>query len=303
MRFQQLPGLDGRGYIGRIFRSKHAPNRQLLVNAEAVVFDRCNQYDQALEGMRTLQRREWDEEIKSALQSCYDGSTIPLNELKDGILEELRSQAEINLQRCAYCMLNEPATWDHYLPKTWFPEFSAYHANLVYVCFGCNNRKHDDFNDRDLIYCHPYYTVINDVAILHCVVSVIDDRLSIDYYCAAEGEHEEAGRIAQQHLTLLGLGARFKSEAASLVGGLIGELRTSFPNGVSEHVLAVLLRAKYAEAQAHLGVNAWDARLWHGLNQCADFIVYLNNRIANDAAPSAAGFDEPAPRRPMDLVV
>ncbi|HDR9584636.1 TPA: hypothetical protein QDC42_002834 [Burkholderia stabilis] len=261
------------------------------------MLDRYDQYDRALGRMRALQRQEWGADIKSALESCYDGRTIPLNELKDNILEELKSQGEVNLQRCAYCMLNDPATWDHYLPKTWFPEFSAYHANLIYVCFGCNHKKHDHFDDYNLIYCHPYYTVVNDVAILHCVVSVIEDRLSIDYYCAAGGEHEAAGRIAQQHLILLGLDARFKSEASSLVSGLIGELRASFPNGVSGNALANILRVKYGEAVACLGVNAWDARLWHGLNRCDDFVAYLNRRIINDVAPSPVGFDEPAPPR------
>lgn len=303
MRFQPLPDLDQETYLPSIFRSKHRPNRQLLLNAKENVFARCRSYSEKLALMQAPLKQDWQPDTKAALQSCYEVVTAPLNKLKDDILEALKAHSEVNLQRCAYCMLSEPKTWDHYLPKSFYPEYAAYHANLVYVCFGCNHRKHDDYHDADLVYCHPYYTVVDRVPILHCVVSVVEDRLTIDYYCAGEGGHEAAGHIAQEHLARLGLNTRFKSEASSLVSGFIGELRVSFPRGVSAESLMNLLRAKYGEAQLHLGVNAWDARLWHGLNQCRDFLGYVNRRIVTDAAPSADGFDVPAPPQHQALVV
>lgn len=302
MRLQPAPNLDEAIYLETIFRAKHHPNREILLGAQEEVLKRCGHYSEELAQERAPLRQDWPQEVSDALQSCYDGATVPLGKLKDEILEGLKTHAEVNLQRCPYCMLNEPKTWDHYLPKGDFPEFSAYHKNLVYVCFGCNHRKHDHYHDGLLIYCHPYYTLVEGVPILHCAVMVVDDRLSINFYCAGEGEHETAGQIAQEHLSRLGLDRRFKSEASSLVSGLIGELRASFPTGVSGGSLTSLLRAKYSEARSLLGDNAWDARLWHGLNQCADFLKYANRRIVTDAAPSADGFYVPAPVPPQTTV-
>jgi hypothetical protein len=295
MRFQPLPNLTEEIYLEGIFRAKHTPNREILLEAQEDVLKRCSHYSEELAEARAPLRQDWTPVVSAALQSCYDGVTAPLGKLKDTILEGLKAHTEVNLQRCPYCMLNEPKTWDHYLPKGDFPEFSVCHKNLVYVCFGCNHRKHDRYLDGALIFCHPYYTLIERVPILHCAVKVVDDRLRIDYYCAGEGEHERVGHVAQRHLSLLGLDKRFRSEASSLVSGLIGELRATFPMGVSEKSLASLLRGKFAEARSLLGENAWDARLWHGLNHCEAFLDYANRRIVADNAPSADGFYIPAP--------
>lgn len=301
MRYQPLPRLDEATYLPAIFLAKHLGTRALLVAAQDNVLEMCRSYDVTILRMGVPERQQWDAGIKAALQSCYEIVTKPLSQLKDEILEALRVHAEINLQRCAYCMLNEPKTWDHYLPRTFYPEFSAYHPNLIYICFGCNHKKHDDCDDRELVYCHPYYTVDNNVPILHCDVSIEEDKLAISYYCSGEGAHQAAGSIAQRHLARLGLSLRFKAEASSLVGGFIGDLRVTFPNGISEVSLRNVLRAKYAEAQAHLGINAWDARLWHGLNRCEELLDYINRRIMVDLAPSADGFKIQAPPRPREL--
>ncbi|WP_448723777.1 HNH endonuclease [Pseudomonas farris] len=295
MRYQPLPELDVQVYLGVIFRSKHTPKKQLLLAAEARIFELCQEYVETLSVMRPPPRQEWDPHTKSALQSCYDGPTARLNDLKDEILESLRVHAEVNLQRCAYCMLSEPITWDHYLPKSFYPEFSAYHANLIYTCFGCNHKKHDKFSETELIYSHPYYTIASDTPILHCTISIQDNQLSIDYYCAGEGAHEVAGRIAHEHFLRLGLNNRFKGEASSLISGFIGEVRALFQGNISQDSLKNLLHAKYIESQAHLGINAWDARLWHGLNQCTGFIGYINQQLQSNTAPSSDGFDIPAP--------
>lgn len=302
MRFQPTPNLDEEDYLKAIFRAKRNPNRTILLNVKADVLERCRQYSEEMARTRAPQRQEWPDDVSTALQSCYDGVTAPLGKLKDDVLGALKAHSDINLQRCPYCMLNEPKTWDHYLPKGRFPEFSAYHENLVYVCFGCNHRKHDDYrDDGELIFCHPYFTLVEGTPVLHCAVRIVDDRLSIDYYCAGNGEYETVGHIAQEHLSRLGLNPRFKSEASNLVSGLIGELRASFPAGVSGGSLTGILRAKYAEARSVLGSNAWDARLWHGLNQCEGFLDYTNRRIVTDVAPSADGFYEPAPALPYGL--
>ncbi|QHE92821.1 hypothetical protein PI93_013940 [Pandoraea fibrosis] len=302
MRFQPIADLDEGTYLAAIFRAKHQPRRDLLIAAQDRVLQRCEVYAEQLSILRPPPREEWHADVVESLQSCYNSATEPLNKLKDEILKSLQIDAEINLQRCPYCMLNDPKTWDHYLPKTYYPEYSSYHANMVYVCFGCNHRKHDEYHDSYLLYCHPYFTVPNGISLLHCLVSVSNDQLAIRYYCAAPPEHEHLAAIAEEHISRLRLENRFKGEAASLVSGFIGEIRTTFPRGISDVAMRNILRTKYAEAQSRLGVNAWDARLWHGLNQCREFCAYINRRIISNIGPSADGFDTPAPPPSPHLV-
>lgn len=295
MRYQRAAELDFNDYLDEIIHAKHLATRALLIAARPAVVARLQTYDLALPKHQVPALAAWDGPTKAALLACYNVGTIPLSQLKDAILAALKALAPINLQRCPYCMLNDPRTWDHYLPKDSYPEYSVYHPNLLYVCFGCNQRKGDYYDAAALLYCHPYFTVPEGASILHCSVAVNAGALSIDYYGAGLGIHQPEGQIAQHHLRRLQLPSRFKAEAASLVSNLIGELRHHFPSGIEADALKEVLRRRFADAQSQLGGNAWDARLWHGLAFCAEFVTYANAQIIAADVPNSDGFEVPAP--------
>jgi hypothetical protein len=299
MRYQLPATLDVTVYLGDIFGSKHLATRALLQAARPAVIARCGTYDTALPRLQTPPILVWHPDTEAALQSCYTGGTKALSALKDDILTTLNIQSPVNLQRCPYCLLNDPRTWDHYLPKESYPEYSVYHANLLYVCFGCNHRKGRHYDERELPYCHPYFTVPEGDALLHCNVRVANGVLTIQYYGAGAGALVDKGSIVHRHIVgRLDLAKRFQAEAASLVSNLIGELRHHFPQGINSDPLRSILERRYADAQNQLGCNAWDARLWHGLAACADFLPYANTQITAGGVPSSLGFDVPAPPVP-----
>lgn len=295
MRNQKAADLDVREYLPNIIKSKHKATRATLTGLQEQIFDLCDGYDGAIDGMAPPAKKTWNDEERTALESCYSVGTIPLSKHKDNILSALKAQSEVNLQRCAYCMLSDPKTWDHYLPKESFPEYAVYHSNLLYICFGCNHRKSKHFHNAHLLYCHPYFSVDAGTALLHCQVTVAGGALAIKYYCAGTDALLAAGEVAQRHLERLGLIDRFAAEGSSMVSGLISELRQHFPHGVPDASLNGVLRRRYAEAQQHLGINAWDSRLWHGLAHCVGFLDYANEKIQFEGVPNANGFDVPAP--------
>ena len=299
MRHQIIATLDVRKYLPLIIASKHLKTRVALEAVKQQVFDLCDAYDVALAKMAPPKEQAWTEEASDALKSCYGVGTAALSTHKDSILLALKAQAEINVQRCAYCMLNDPRTWDHYMPKDNFPEYAVYHPNLLYICFGCNQRKSNYFDKTELLYCHPYFSVDADEALLHCEVTVADGKLAIKYYGAAVGAFHVAGVIAQRHLLRLSLIDRFQGEASSMVSGLIGEFRQHFPAGVSVAALEGVLQRRYAEARSKLGSNAWDSRLWHGLANCPQFHAYANKKILAIDVPSSKGFFDTSPPPPL----
>ncbi|WP_332776345.1 hypothetical protein [Polaromonas sp.] len=298
MRYQKTAELDVTTYFPAIIGAKHLATRALLIAAQPQVLARCQAYEIALTALQVPALAAWAVDTKAALLSCYDSMTTPLSNLKDGILEALKAHAQINLQRCPYCMLNDPRTWDHYLPKDHYPEYSVYHTNMLYVCFGCNHRKWNYYDPNALLYCHPYFSIPEADALLHCSITVAGGRLAIEYYGAGVGVLQPQGEIVQRHLTRLGLASRFQGEAASLVSNLIGELRHHFPAGIQAGALRNVLLRRYADARAQLGSNAWDSRLWHGLAACDDFLVYVNTQIGAVDVPNSDGFDIPAPLHP-----
>jgi hypothetical protein len=295
---QKAADLDFKIYFPLLVGSKREKTRDILTRATAKVTERCDAYDGQLAEFKVPETIAWNRRTHNALLSCYIVGTKALSTFKDSILDGLAKEGAVNLLRCPYCMLNDPRTWDHYLPKESFPEFSVYHSNLVYICFGCNQRKLAHFDPEGLIFCHPYFTASDTDALLHCRITIASGNLSIQYYGAGEGELATAGRVVQAHIERLRLNDRLSAEAASLIGVLIGELRHHHPDGASAESLQRILSRKYAEAREELGVNAWDSRLWHGLNACTDFPAYANDRLREAGNPSAVGFNLPAPLPP-----
>lgn len=298
MRHQKAAELNIRTYLEKIVKVKHLATQELLWTAMQLVIERCNEYTNALPKLRVPSLAAWDPLTKEAFLSCYNVRTFPLSELKDDILKALKNQGDVNLLRCPYCMLNEPKTWDHYLPKNSYPEYSVYHENLIYVCFGCNQIKRDHYNAKMLLYCHPYFSVPESKSLLHCSVEVAGSVLIINYYGADDGSFSSEGDIFHRHIQRLDLVSSFQAEAASLVSNLIGELRYCFPKGIDREDLQAVLRSRYRLAEKRLGKNAWDARLWHALNANLEFLEYANARINSAEVPSDDGFEIPAPPRP-----
>jgi hypothetical protein len=81
-----------------------------------------------------------------ALRACYYGSTQALESLKSDIKAAQPTRA---LQRCPMCGVTIPATFDHYLPTSRFPEFSVHALNLVPCCSTCNSKKGDKWLSSD----------------------------------------------------------------------------------------------------------------------------------------------------------
>ncbi|MFS8065689.1 MAG: HNH endonuclease [Byssovorax sp.] len=76
---------------------------------------------------------------REALLQCYDGDTRGLTEMLDRVrqLQPLKQR-----WRCQYCCgVSASSTWDHYVHKAHFPEFSVYPPNLIPSCDKCNEFK------------------------------------------------------------------------------------------------------------------------------------------------------------------
>lgn len=99
------------------------------------------------------------------LQGCY-GKSNNLSALKARIKDR---QNRLLRAECQYCNIGEPETFDHYLPKSDFPEFSALSINLIPCCAKCNTKKGEEWlfaGNRKII--NYYYDILPDVDYLRC---------------------------------------------------------------------------------------------------------------------------------------
>ena len=70
---------------------------------------------------------------------CYDGETNGRKEMLGRIRKLQPAKQRWYCQYC--CGMSRSATWDHYLHKAQFPEFSVYAPNLVPSCGECNGLR------------------------------------------------------------------------------------------------------------------------------------------------------------------
>lgn len=301
MRFQAPPEIEFKGTFEDIAKVKHLATRNALSRLNPTVLARATVYQQQILSLSGVVTTPWPDDDKTALRSCYDSNTIPLGKLKDGLLTNLRQQSALNLTVCPYCMVRPPSTWDHYLPQHWYPEFSVLPINLVYVCGNCNTTKWENKDDIHLLYVHPYFYPDPTAVILHCQAKVEAGRLTLSFYCAPPAgapptpSVTKLAEVGQRHVEKLALESTYQSEAGSIVGTFVAELRRDFPNGISEPILKDLVLKRHQLIEIDHGPNAWEARLWAALYHFADLQAYINAEISKPQRILRGGIEVPPP--------
>lgn len=104
-----------------------------------------NDYLKYYKNRRSLERITADTSINAdtakILNDAYKSGKV-IDSVKAKITEIMPSAIK---EKCPYCMLSEPGTFDHYVGKGNFPEYSILSKNLVPCCSKCNSKKGDKF--------------------------------------------------------------------------------------------------------------------------------------------------------------
>lgn len=85
-----------------------------------------------------LKAARWKASEKKALLHCYEVEVMALRDLK-GLIRLSQSKSIRSI--CPYCGIGVPRQFDHYLPKSEFPEFAVHSHNLIPCCGSCNGIK------------------------------------------------------------------------------------------------------------------------------------------------------------------
>ena len=299
MRPQNLPSLDFPVYAEEIIQSKHTCHRRRLRYEKLSVEARVQTFVPTLKSLLPLQKLKWKKLTSSAFKAGYDSPTKALGRLKDSILKDLQAQCSVNIERCPYCMIQPPSTWDHYFPQAHYPEFSFYHGNLVYVCSDCNRQKRDHHSESQLEFLHPYFYGDPSSVILFCRALITNGKLGFRYYSASlDPKLVSIAAVGQRHLVNLKLETDFQIESASIVGDFIATVKEDFPLGISREGLGRLTKKNFEMVEISLGPNAWEARLWHALASLPDFHEYVNTQLPRLPSRHREGIDQPAPPPP-----
>lgn len=145
MRSLSPSSLDPITVFREVVKAKRAGvRRDRLTRRLKTIRRYFDEYDAAKRELELMRKRKHTREQREDLEHCYTYRTKPLNKLLADIRSKLPS---IISNKCQYCNIDSPKTFDHYLSKGRFPEFAIHALNLLPCCHACNQLKGEKFLD------------------------------------------------------------------------------------------------------------------------------------------------------------
>ncbi len=105
--------------------------------------------------------------IHDDLRHTWESSSGPLQKLKALLIDEFERNGPNN--SCPYCGIDAVHTFDHHLPKDFYPEFSVAAANLVRACERCNTLKTNAAPAGTARFLDPVIDPL-DTVLVHCEI-------------------------------------------------------------------------------------------------------------------------------------
>ncbi|MDH7971278.1 hypothetical protein QH494_03720 [Sphingomonas sp. AR_OL41] len=235
--------------------------------------------------MEALPRRAWSDLAEDALEHCYTGDTIARRAVLTGIMEQIQPDPNI----CPYCLLRQPTSLDHFLPKDFFPEFSVLAWNLVYVCDPCNRKKGNRFvvAPRDVI--NPYFDEMPDTALLHADVRVTAGGIGVRFSIAATDPEVPAAIVdlMRRHYAALSLEKDYFREGAAVVSDLVNAITSQHRVPIDQGQLDAAIDNRMRE-WSNYPINSYRVAVIEALELSPGFLGYVNDRIAAAPRPPRA---------------
>ncbi|WP_281234850.1 MULTISPECIES: HNH endonuclease [Flavobacterium] len=189
------------------------------------------------------------------IRSLYGYDTLVLRELRNRIQRNIPASVRYT---CQYCTVTPVESFDHYLPKEEFPEYSVHTNNLVPCCKTCNGYKSYVWrnNAGERLFLNFYRDILPAERFLFA--DVIDDGqgdIDFRYYLAnPSGIPLSTFNLIQSHFTRLRLEERMRMKAVGIISELENSLLVSTLS-TAESTAEVLASAQ--RNFASYGTNYW----------------------------------------------
>ena len=158
--------------------------------------------------------------------------------------------------KCPYCFRGEVSSFDHFLPKELFPEYSVHPRNLVPACSRCNQYKSIEYKDV----FNPY---IDDVPILAQYLFVkfqkLNDDFLVEYYLDnSNGIESSLFKRIENTFAILDLANRYKEASSDLFVMVSKDIKLEKKGDLDEIKIKERLLFKYKELYGCDDVNNWE---------------------------------------------
>ncbi len=215
--------------------------------------------------------------LNNELKGCYLSSTKVLRDIK----VKIRKAQETAIRgTCQFCGINENPTFDHYLPKDEFPEFSAMALNLFPMCGRCNQLKGEKW--RELVEGNPtgartilnlYTDQILDEQYLKCEVKIEEDVPTTTFTIRFTSNEDSAMQnLILAHYKQFDLLKRYQAKSDSPIGEIVVSKRKDQAEGIT--ILKESLLETANAWRLRFGANYWKSALYNGLAESQAYLEW-----------------------------
>jgi hypothetical protein len=265
-----------------VVKDKREPCKGVLTGKESIIASRFEEFERCVEAS-TMEEITADVQltaVKAELHSCFNGKTKSLKYIFTKIAD---CQTKGFLKWCPYCGLTKPNSYDHYLPKESFPEFSVMPLNLIECCTTCNSSKKDKWLkvDGKRFFLHLYSDDIPEEKFLFADITARDSAFCATYKIIQPSEcHDDVWRGILSHFTELGLLKLFaentNDEVIDIRNICVPYLKAAGPD------LNSFIRFRVQEQEEIFGVNHWRNVLLKSLAENNQFLAFLHAEAMED---------------------
>ncbi len=177
-------------------------------------------------------------------------------------------------EKCPYCMLSEPGTYDHYLGKGQFPEYSVLPKNLVPCCSRCNSRKGEIFlaQNGKRGFISFYFDKLPHDPFFVVELDIDGDVPYIKKMCTKSIAGNSIDEIIKTHFEKLKLFERYKQPMSNKLALLIKRFKGS--KQCKEDIVETI-NCQIADLEEVYGPNYWECSLYRGVVDNEDILKYL----------------------------
>jgi len=272
MKNLKKPNFNNIDRFKEIATSKNIDRREKLLSLMHIVIRRYEEYEMKFQignDLSEISKKSWNIEYENVLKHCYKSNTGGLDKLK----KDIKKAQDNNV--CQYCgIIPTSKTFDHYLPKSDFPEYSVLADNLIPCCYECNIKKGDKWveNGRRQI-LHLYFDEIPKERFLFAEVRYENQKVIVNFKLENNAQiEEEKFEIIKAHYESLSLMSRFKEQVNEVVSSIRSSIKYSGIKNFRFEKIKKLIKNKARAKQDKEGINSWEGAIIEKLAESEDFI-------------------------------
>ncbi|CAA0243949.1 HNH endonuclease [Tenacibaculum maritimum] len=241
---------------------------------ENTISDQFDNYDDSFfdaDNLISLVHHGFTGQDKADLIKLYSYKSKKMQELKIAVTTTERNRL---LNTCQNCTIGEVNSFDHFVNKEEFPEFSVHPKNLFPSCTKCNSYKGQEWREHGQIkYLNLYFDELPEEQYLFVDVQVFNnDVVTTDFYIANPNGIDPIffSRI-EKHYNNLRLCERFKENADNVISSLENTIKIC-AGKLSLEDITNIINEKCEKDMVYYGFNYWKSILEKALINNDNFI-------------------------------